>query len=650
MTINLIYYFSTILLTNLISNCVVPLRIGPVVILALTNTGFYHHNHHHHHHDLKGRFYTGGKTNRGCRDSTKKQIKTLRNRYCSSFSSVTDLMAILEREEKGYNHTSKIQSNESEIDISYDQYDRTDTLQSQLDESDSNSDENTEEEEEGKEEEVSVTEIMDLFEEEEMNYSNNQYGQIDIIKLQVDETKIDSDYGMEEEEEDDLFISDAEALLACFSHLKRRKLYGNWTEYEQRQAQKALSQNIFLPDDDDIVHYDSEDDDDDVDDDDDDDYDGINEYESSHDNDDGYDDEWSSCSTSVQDVILACSSANDIYESRSADDIDMDYVVTTDDFANIDTDTTTETVRKGKNYPKNKNIGDDLWYKEFTSFPTKPSDSRIRRVEAIRKRWKDPIYRERWYRKRWGSLSNHQQQKQQHTARESRAVVRAREIPSDFLSSDELGLMKEEEIANVIMTRLQSTRKRVATRKQTLQQRQEVLAAQMRKAQILPEYGDYNDKDKYDEEETLYPTKAQMEEVQRKNSERAKRLYATRLKNQEMKNQTAHSPRKNKSPFFPPKQLTPRDALLRIENSLDSGEKPSLQDVKLILLPRRMRNRKLILRRILQDEFNLRGKSVPPIYVSNGGYDNDGDDYELDFDRQCSIERVGAFVISLLEK
>ena len=104
------------------------------------------------------------------------------------------------------------------------------------------------------------------------------------------------------------------------------------------------------------------------------------------------------------------------------------------------------------------------------------------------------------------------------------------------------------------------------------------------------------------------------------------------------------------SPFFPPKQLTPRDASLRIENSLDSGENPSLEDVKLILLPRRMRNRKLILRRILQEKFNLRGKSVPPIYVSNEGDNNDGDDYELEFDRQCSIERVGAFVISLLEK
>ena len=59
-----------------------------------------------------------------------------------------------------------------------------------------------------------------------------------------------------------------------------------------------------------------------------------------------------------------------------------------------------------------------------------------------------------------------------------------------------------------------------------------------------------------------------------------------------------------------------------------------------------MGNRKLILRRILQDEFNLGGKCVPPI-ISGGGND---DDDELEFVRQCSIERLGTFVIRLLKK
>jgi hypothetical protein len=139
-------------------------------------------------------------------------------------------------------------------------------------------------------------------------------------------------------------------------------------------------------------------------------------------------------------------------------------------------------------------------------------------------------------------------------------------------------------------------------------------------------------------------------------------LYATRLKNQEEENKnqsellsssstssssmrTIPSPR-NKGPFFPPKQLTPRDALLRIENSLDSGKTISLEDFKLILLPERMKNRKPIISRILKEEFNLGGKCVPPIIND----DDDDNNYELEFVRQCTIERLGTFVISLLEK
>jgi hypothetical protein len=30
--------------------------------------------------------------------------------------------------------------------------------------------------------------------------------------------------------------------------------------------------------------------------------------------------------------------------------------------------------------------------------------------------------------------------------------------------------------------------------------------------------------------------------------------------------------------------------------------------------------------------------------------DDDNDHYELEFDRQCTIERLGAYIISLLEK
>ena len=74
-----------------------------------------------------------------------------------------------------------------------------------------------------------------------------------------------------------------------------------------------------------------------------------------------------------------------------------------------------------------------------------------------------------------------------------------------------------------------------------------------------------------------------------------------------------------------------------------------------------MKNRKPLLRRILQDEFDLRGKCVPPI---NNGSDNDDahdddDDYdededededELEFVTHCTIEQLGIFIISLLNE
>ena len=48
--------------------------------------------------------------------------------------------------------------------------------------------------------------------------------------------------------------------------------------------------------------------------------------------------------------------------------------------------TTTKRIGNGKS--KIEDI--DLWYTEFIFFPTEPSDSRTRRVDAMKRRWKDP--------------------------------------------------------------------------------------------------------------------------------------------------------------------------------------------------------------------------------------------------------------------
>ena len=97
-----------------------------------------------------------------------------------------------------------------------------------------------------------------------------------------------------------------------------------------------------------------------------------------------------------------------------------------------------------------------------------------------------------------------------------------------------------------------------------------------------------------DLKEVLFsPSEKSLKEAQRKRSERAKKLYATRLENQnrETKSKSTDSSSSDSasvrevSPYFPPKQPTPRDAFLRIESDLDHGVKPSVDDVCLVLKP-----------------------------------------------------------------
>jgi hypothetical protein len=507
-----------------------------------------------------------------------------------------------------------------------------------------------------------------------------------------DDNDNDNNNDIKEEEENEDRISDAEALLACWSFLKRRKRLGDWNEHEERQAQNALSQNYFLTDDEAGGSILDEDDDDD---DDDDDNDVENETLEDTENDSNFyniinDDGSSASITTVQDILSASSPMNnDKYRFDGDGDDDDDVAKDLMAISSFVSDSPTATKGIGIGIGKNSETEDiDLWYTEFTSFPSEPSDSRTRRVDAMKRRWEDPDYRERWHKKRWGSESNHQRKKytQQQTDRERQAVQRARALPSGFLGSDELASMTEEEIADAIRTRIRSTRKRVAKRKQTLQGRKDVLAAQIKALETVSEEDDddydYDDNHFRDDEDTVpreilfSPTKKTLEEAQQKRSERAKKLYATRLKNQkrhkENENQSTEesslsvsssslktkSPTRNKGPYFPPKQLTPQDAFLRIESDLDDGiKKPAIDDVRLVMEPGRMKNRKLLLRRILQDEFNLRGKCVPPI--SNKGNEkednnlndvNGHDEHELEFVTHCTIERLGTFVIHLLEK
>ncbi|VEU34054.1 unnamed protein product [Pseudo-nitzschia multistriata] len=478
---------------------------------------------------------------------------------------------------------------------------------------------------------------------------------------------------------DEYVVSDAEALLACWSFLKRRKKIGQWNEHEERKAQKALSRNYFLTDEEvgeellSEIMFDEDDDDEE-----DDDQTSRSDKETDNDEDatdsDVYGGDAFASMATVQDLLSA---SNPLDEDHGVvGDID-DYGVSTDlKFLSDLVANKASTEGSGtKTRGGRANDDIDLSHTEFTSFPTEPSETRLRRVDAMKKRWEDPSYREKWYQTRWGG--DRKRKRESQSLRERTAIQRARELPSGFLGSDELASMTEEDIADAIRDRVESTRKRVANRKETIEGRRDTLEAQMkallRAAAEEAEAGVGNDESELRglSRDALFDTDPkELEEAKRKRSERAKKLYATRRKNQEARKNTERaekeeasslsslprspsslqkktSPR-GKGPYYPPKQRTPRDAFLRIENDLDRGAAPSEDDVRLVLVPGKMKNRKPLLGRILRDEFGLRGKCVPPIASEDSEEDDNFGD--LEFVQRCTIERLGAFILCLLKK
>lgn len=578
----------------------------------------------------------------------------------------------------------------------------------------------------------SVTGLFEVLEEEE---DDDDIG-MDGSKSPMSEPNDDID--IQQEEGNEHGVSDAEALLACWSFLKRRKRFGEWNEYDERRAQNAISQNYFLTEDEaaDLI-LDEDDDDDEHED-----HDEFEEADIDLNYDYLNDDGGGGSIATVQDILALSTPDDDRHifngDGDGEDDVAEDLIIISSfvsdtdglnstngmsieaDSEDINIEQDTETMIQnimsgvtpvddeyifGGGVDDEDDVAKDLitissfisntdnlnitggigvetisetkdidqWYTEFTSLPTEATPSRKRRVDAMKRRWEDPAYRKDWHEKRWGSKSSsHGSKEAQLTDRERQAIQGARALPIDFLGSDELASMTEDEIADAIRTRVRSTRQRVESRKETLQRRKDALAMQI---QDLEKLAADDDDDSDEDEDTLprevlfYPTAEMLKEVRQKRSETAKKLYATRLKNQKRdkddeptklspsassSSSKTESPTRNKGRYFPPKQLTPQDAFLRIENDLDHGKKPAINDVRLVLEPGRMKNRKLLLRRILQDEFNLRGKCVPPI-GTNGMEDtikdvNDCYEDELEFVTHATIKQLGMFVIHSLKK
>jgi len=135
-------------------------------------------------------------------------------------------------------------------------------------------------------------------------------------------------------------VSDAEALLACYSFLKRRKRMGRWESQELRQRQQASAPPHFFWEDD------------------------------------------------LSKLVARRENELEHHQQGDEEEEEIEY----------DEEWEEETPLR----PPRSSSAAEVWSGEFTSFPTGPSPSWTRWSQSSKKRWMDPDFREHWYQQRWG--------------------------------------------------------------------------------------------------------------------------------------------------------------------------------------------------------------------------------------------------------
>lgn len=263
--------------------------------------------------------------------------------------------------------------------------------------------------------------------------------------------------------------------------------------------------------------------------------------------------------------------------------------------------------------------GDESVYRGggvFTTYPSGPSAERMRRSEAKSAQWQDPAFREQWYMKRWGGRTILTEAVKQ----ERLLGERVRDIPTEILESEEMAALTDEEINDAIRTHVLSKRRRSRSMKSATKQ-----YVELQNDKRIPRDALFS----FDEESMIERKKIR--------AERAKAAYQKRLDNQRF------------SPVLPkdsralvPQGMSPKEALLRVSADLDLQRLPTIQDVVVMLQPQKLGRRKDLLRRILNEHFDLRGKCVPDNFDEPNG--------SCHFVTQVPIDHLGKFVIMQMEK
>ena len=372
-------------------------------------------------------------------------------------------------------------------------------------------------------------------------------------------------------------VSDAEALIACYTYLRRRKRVGTWEHQERRKRMKAAaaSPQVFLEED-------------------------------------------------LSKIASRLNRENNNKNHHLRD------TITDDDIDDEDEEGDDARLR-----PFRTSASTEVWSGEFTSFPEGPSSTRDKRSNAAKRTWMDSDFRTRWYEKRWAERVR---QESPETLEERALEQQVRALPSGFLGSDVLSKMTEAEIQEAIQGYLATRGKRADSRKKTMNERKAMLDQQMTDAMkrtSLP-----TEQRALSQDSLFMVDENALREAQKRRSERAKVLYQKRLQNENTKTPHDVSPpkkRKGVTKYFP-SSATPRDSMLRITYDLDMGVLPSLQDVELIMKPGKIGKRRDVLRRILADFFDMRGRCVPVA----------GSNDEFQFVTSCAIHDLGYFVMDLI--
>jgi hypothetical protein len=362
----------------------------------------------------------------------------------------------------------------------------------------------------------------------------------------------------------------------------------------------------------------------------------------------------------------------------------------------------------------------------------------FRRSVAAKRRFADPLQKEKWYLRRWGNntgkiisatansssscgyydvshskadvttkskfRSTHRRRSPEQQ-RDRRLEIRIRAIqPNQLLQGSALAELTEVEIAHAIRTYVESNRRRVTSRKRSLDNRRELFDWRARinstvtdnmttgtSIMSASEKGACNNTMPHESFTTFDPI--YMMERRKKRSDIASKAYQNRFLSSEQTAINLHqspSTRPMKQATIKPNTVdheryyqrirvstcnntssllvssgnadrdtrqhvsygtTPTVILHRIASDLDDGRMPHISDVEKILTYPRLSGRKDMLRRILKECFGLYGKCVPADHKDfHGSLSVDAMELKNSvlspciFVTNCSIEHLGSFV------